>query len=479
MKRIAAAACALMSAMLAGISLPAAWPEEPARGLAPLGPVLLLPGGKEPFRLRLELTVRNQPPTQTWEAFLDRLFDWFDRDGDGLLDRAEASRIFPLPLPGGKPLTIDFALLDLHGKGKASRADLKAFCRNHGFGPVIAFVQPPSSDDLRLANLFVQCFGVAANGKLTPARLRQAPELLRKYDLNEDGFLDVAELPASTTSAVSWGNGLVTIDTNINKPCTVFRLDVADHSCIPTVEGELSKLLWLESGSGEADLHRLFGPDGRWAMAFRTSRAIPDVRSVAEFLVAQFKAALGERPALRKDDLEQDPGLSGLLDLFPLADRNGDGRLTLPELESYLGLVELGMQAQIWIQVKDHDRNPFHFLDRDGDGRLSYRELSRASDLVRPDMPEVGGLPLQVALSFGGPSVNSWGGVPIPASARASQVRAIHGPLPPPWFRAMDRNGDGVISPAEFLGPPEVFRKLDTNGDGVISPDEAIRAKNR
>jgi hypothetical protein len=40
----------------------------------------------------------------------------------------------------------------------------------------------------------------------------------------------------------------------------------------------------------------------------------------------------------------------------------------------------------------------------------------------------------------------------------------------------MDRNGDGVVSRREFLGPPEVFRELDTDGDGVISAAEAARA---
>jgi hypothetical protein len=43
----------------------------------------------------------------------------------------------------------------------------------------------------------------------------------------------------------------------------------------------------------------------------------------------------------------------------------------------------------------------------------------------------------------------------------------------PAWFRAMDRNGDGFVSPAEFLGPQELFRRLDRNGDGLISPEEA------
>jgi hypothetical protein len=40
----------------------------------------------------------------------------------------------------------------------------------------------------------------------------------------------------------------------------------------------------------------------------------------------------------------------------------------------------------------------------------------------------------------------------------------------------MDRNGDGVVSRREFLGPPELFRKLDRDGDGVISPAEAAAA---
>jgi Ca2+-binding EF-hand superfamily protein len=214
-------------------------------------------------------------------------------------------------------------------------------------------------------------------------------------------------------------------------------------------------------------------------MAFRTTQTVPDARSAREFLVAQFKAALGDRPALGKADLEQDPGLSGLLELFRYADRNGDDRLTLAELEDYLRLVELGMRAQVWVRVTDRGRNPFHFLDSDGDGRLSYRELTRAANLMHPDAAEVIGLPLQFHLSFGGPPVKSWGGVPIPAAAKRPRPTVADASLAPPWFRAMDRNGDGVISPWEFIGPPEVFRKLDLNGDGVITPDEAARAGSR
>jgi hypothetical protein len=39
----------------------------------------------------------------------------------------------------------------------------------------------------------------------------------------------------------------------------------------------------------------------------------------------------------------------------------------------------------------------------------------------------------------------------------------------------MDRNGDGDVSPREFLGTDEEFRLLDADGDGLISADEARR----
>ena len=51
--------------------------------------------------------------------------------------------------------------------------------------------------------------------------------------------------------------------------------------------------------------------------------------------------------------------------------------------------------------------------------------------------------------------------------------QAGRGPL---WFRKMDRNGDGDVSPLEFLGTPEQFRKIDADGDGLIDVTEAERA---
>jgi Ca2+-binding EF-hand superfamily protein len=439
----------------------------------------VLPGAEEPTRLRLEVVVDGRPPTAAWDTFLDRLFDWFDQDGDGSLSRAEVNRSFPLPLPGGKELILDFARLDTGGTGKVSRAELKAFCRDNGFAPVVAVVEQPSADDLRLANLFRRGLEPRGNDKLTRAELKRAPELLRKYDLNEDEFLDLAELLASAPAAARPGAARVKLGEGGDAGDALLRVDVGTKAAAPIIEGKSAKSVRLVAASATGGLHRLYGPEGRWALAFRTTRTVPDARAAREFLAAQFAASLGDRPALGKADLEQDAGLSGLLELFRYADRNGDNRLTPAELEGYLRLVELGMGAQVWVRVKDRDRNPFHFLDGDGDGRLSYRELTRASDLLPPDVTELAGLPAQFELSFGGPAVKSWGGVPMPTAARRPRPAAADVSGAPRWFRAMDRNGDGVLSPWEFVGPPELFRKLDLNGDGVIDPDEAARAGGR
>jgi hypothetical protein len=40
----------------------------------------------------------------------------------------------------------------------------------------------------------------------------------------------------------------------------------------------------------------------------------------------------------------------------------------------------------------------------------------------------------------------------------------------------MDRNGDGDLTPEEFLGTRAQFDKLDTNHDGLIDFSEAAAA---
>jgi Ca2+-binding EF-hand superfamily protein len=445
--------------------------SEPARA----GPVLVLPGAKESTRLRLDVTVDGQPPSAAWEAFLDRFFDWFDRDGDGWLSQAETARMVRLPLPGRQELTIDFGKLDADGDGKGSRAELKAFCRRHGFGPLVVVLEPPSADDRRLSELFLRRLDADGDGKITKEEWRKANHALHKYDLNEDEFLDRSELLAAAAPVSAPGEIRLKLAETAD---AALRLDVGAKAPSATLEAKGTLSVRLVAPGTPGGLHRLYGPQGRWLTSFRATRAAPDVRSAGEFLASQFKTALGDRAALTQADLEQDPSLSGLLGLFRYSDRNADGRLSAAELEEYLRLVGSGVASQVWITATDRAHNPFPVLDADGDGRLSYRELSRAGDLLAGDAG-ANGLPAQFQISFGGPTAAAWGGVPIPAVFRRPRPGTSDAPKLPRWFLAMDRNGDGIVSPREFVGPPEVFRKLDTDGDGVISAEEAARAGDR
>src|SRR5262249_27833 len=118
---------------------------------------------------------------------------------------------------------------------------------------------------------------------------------------------------------------------------------------------------------------------------------------------------------------------------------NRDGRLGVRELRS------------AWASLAAYDR--------DGDGFISRTEIPRQ---------------FQVTVSQGPPNYyvayNPSLGIPGYAAAPRPSEK---GPL---WFRKMDRNGDGDVSPREFLGSPEDFKKIDADGDGLISAEEAERA---
>ena len=67
-------------------------------------------------------------------------------------------------------------------------------------------------------------------------------------------------------------------------------------------------------------------------------------------------------------------------------------------------------------------------------------------------------------------------GAPDPSGSPGGPGR--HGPGGmPAWFRRMDRNGDGDVSPREWLGTEEDFKRLDADGDVLISPEEARKAE--
>jgi Ca2+-binding EF-hand superfamily protein len=197
------------------------------------------------------------------------------------------------------------------------------------------------------------------------------------------------------------------------------------------------------------------------------------------FLVQQFNNLDAEDRGYVNRRQVETPAGTPLRFALEWGDRDEDGRLSRKELEDFLDLLGEAEKARLSMTFTSTGRGLFQLLDANGDGRLTPRELLTAWARLAPCDRDGDGrvsrreIPRQfhLVVSTGAPNLAS--GQPGGAAPRAATPTAARGPV---WFRKMDRNGDGDLTPREFLGTAEQFRRLDADGDGLISADEADRA---
>ena len=437
---------------------------------ADVGPVVGFPSENGQFHVSLEVLVNDRSPSVAWDAFLDRLFGHFDLNDDDRLSEAEAARMMPLPLLNQRQLNFEFAALDKDRNGATSRAELKSFCRDRGFAPVVVDLQPLSADDLRLSSVFRELLDVNNDGEIALQEFARARRSMSRFDLNEDDYLDRDELLSGVVRNVKVSPMRIDVASDPSAEDARLRVNLRVKPEVADVEQTGKKALRaVQFTSDNSKCWR--GPNNDWTLTLETRRTLPNVHWAGDFLTAQFQVALGERSELTVSEIKRDATLSGLFELVRFADRNGDDRLGLKELASYTDLLAAAVESQVWIVVSDRGFNLLPFLDADRDGRLGYVELSQAAALGESDARFAA--PRQYQITFGAAGVRSWGGMMIPTSATRPSTgnnRTFSGPR---WFRALDRNDDGVVNPREFLGPAESFRKLDRNDDGIIANAEA------
>jgi hypothetical protein len=167
--------------------------------------------------------------------------------------------------------------------------------------------------------------------------------------------------------------------------------------------------------------------------------------------------------------------------LLDPGDFNGDGKLTPAEFERYFELQEPFVDLGIALVPMVQTPTLFQLLDANRDGRLGVRELRTAwRRLAALEPPNRDGKPiefvtraaimptvsLRLSRAIDRGIVGQATGFENPNQVRVPQT----GPL---WFRKMDRNADGDLSPLEFLGARAEFEAIDADRDGLISQPEA------
>jgi len=470
----------------------AAEPAPPQPTGAPVELVLL--NGDKPARIELWVEIDGTPVSAVWTETFAKLFAFFDRNADGVLDAKEVAL---LPSPRALRLAVGngftppvgsapaLADLDRNGDGQVTPDELAAFYRAAGVGTVqIGVGRLPASADLTAALL--KALDTDGDGVVSEKEWRAAADMLKKLDKNDDELIGAGELVPKAVYPGAAGTLLLTPPSaDVSPPEVLAKLplvllptDPKDTTWATEIERRNSRIK-----AGELQAWRKHDPDARWVVRF-TEKPITNGRfaftdgslrvdgwlasgNVNEALTAARKQLVGQfegtEPEGPKGARRRGGGLAWLV---PIADQNMDGKLDRKELDAWLDLQAQIARGQVLLTILD-GAGLFELLDRNHDGALSVRELRGAWDRLK----EAG------CVTAGAYDPKKLPRVVLAAASRGyPQTLAIDARRGPAWFRAMDRNSDGDVSRREFTGPADVFDKLDLDKDGLLSAEEAEKA---
>jgi Ca2+-binding EF-hand superfamily protein len=159
---------------------------------------------------------------------------------------------------------------------------------------------------------------------------------------------------------------------------------------------------------------------------------------------------------------------------FEAVDLDEDGKVYAGEIVLYLSHQQAALRSQIHAKAEDVQDAFFPLLDEDRDGRLLGKEIESAGkrllafDKNGDGQIDSDELPGEMLVVFARGSLENRDQLFTPPAVTASRSSDDL----PRWFARMDENGDGYISPREFLGDAEKFHALDRDQDGFLSPQE-------
>lgn len=509
---LAAAALAALAGGVSAIDLPKAVPVALPAGTTQ---ELVFFTADGPVRVRFGVTLGGKPAPDLWNAAVEKLFAYCDKNGDGVLDEKEratfATRVAGFySLRGNIAVDFDFAVSNIRPRmpslqfpDKAAKVDLaglrEAFVAS-GAGPVGVNTTAPRGDSVALSDALFKYLDTDKDGMLSAKELAAARAALAPIDVDEDEAITADELLGRSQNRNVYLFQVANLNLAFGQqqpqaqlgdilfPQAGQPVTAKDILAVRDADKD-GKLTAQELGCDPKALARL-DADGNGTLdadeLTAWLRQPPDLDLKTDLTAPAAPVNAGWLPLVNlniKGGVALVPGARSGPPVLP----NGKARFTdrlKPEADGTLGALlpdmrmrfgtdttDVGQAGSPWQAAVEALRGGFAQLAGD------TNELTRKQVEGKPEL--AGHLPLfdladrnqDGKLTAEELNALVAAGDPL----RNCRVVVSVADLGRGLFELLDRDDDGRLSPRELAQAPALLARLDRNGDGKLSRDELPR----
>jgi Ca2+-binding EF-hand superfamily protein len=492
--------------------------------------LLYTPSG--PIIVEFLLRVDGRGAVEMNDAFVDQLLKLADTDGDGKTTWTEAlaSQRSGIPQFLGQSSNAQ-EFYDRDRDAEVDRSELWNLLGHGESGMAFRLEHVDGPGGTSASADVARMLDVDADGVLTLEEIDAAPAQLRLADIDDDEKLSPADLGApdanipqammnteyagnvATTASIldaetDWGVVQYELDQRYLMhgqfreealplfPELAKKLDADENGILSTAEAEILNYLTphlrieLDFGAADAPAGKLKVSDMRSELSSAEQRLgdraarLDWPNLTLAFSVADAGGAANAEAEADAAFMQSDQDKNGYLEEgelpeerkadFARYDANADGKVYPDELKTALRAERVPLLNRVRAVVTPGEHSLLAAIDANRDGTLSLREIQEAPKKLRASDRNGDGrvtqdeIPTRITVHFERGAGNN-----VATPAYAPTTYDTEQPEAPAWFRRMDHNADGDISPREFLGAPETFTRLDKDTDGLLSLEEA------